>query len=42
MIDSLDEEIYLSNIDPDGAIDIQKNVTKIMMEEKKKYARKDR
>ena len=42
MIDSLDQEIYLSNIDPDGAIDIQKNVTKIMMEEKKKYAKKDR
>lgn len=42
LIDTLDEEVYLSNIDPDGAIDAQKQITKFMMEEKKKYGRKDK
>lgn len=41
LIDTLDEEVYLSNMDPEGAIDAQKHITKFMMEEKKKYAKKD-
>lgn len=42
LIDTLDEEVYLSNIDPNGAIDAQKHITKFMMEEKKKYGKKDK
>ena len=42
LIDTLDEEVYLSNIDPKGAIDAQKHITKFMMEEKKKYGKKDK
>ena len=40
LIDTLDEEVYISNLDPNGAIDVQKHITKFMMEEKKKYATK--
>ena len=42
LIDTLDEEVYISNLDPNGAIDVQKHITKFMMEEKKKYAKKDK
>lgn len=40
LIDTLDEEVYISNLDPNGAVEIQKHITKFMMEEKKKYAKK--
>ena len=40
-IDTVSEKIYISNLDPKGAIDIQKNITKFMMEEKKKYGKKN-
>jgi len=36
-IDSIKENIYLSNIDPDGAIKIETAITEFMMEEKKHY-----
>jgi hypothetical protein len=42
LIDTLDEEVYISNLDPNGAIEVQKHITKFMMEEKKKYAKKDK
>ena len=31
------ENVYLSNIHPDGAIEIETNITEFMMKEKKKY-----
>jgi hypothetical protein len=40
-IDTIKENIYLSNIDPNGAIAIETNITEFMMREKKKYVKKD-
>ena len=40
-IDTVSEKVYISNIDPKAAIEISKNITKFMMEEKKKYGKKD-
>lgn len=40
-IDTIKENIYLSNIDPDGAVAIETNITEFMMREKKKYVKKD-
>jgi hypothetical protein len=41
-IDTIKENIYISNLDPDGAIEIETNITEFMMKEKKKYGKKDR
>ena len=40
-IDTVSEKIYISNLDPKAAIEISKNITKFMMEEKKKYGKKN-
>lgn len=40
-IDTMKENVYLSNIDPKGAIEIETAVTEFMMSEKKKYGKKD-
>lgn len=39
-IDTLKENIYLSNIDPKGAIEVETKITDFMMKEKKKYGKK--
>lgn len=39
-IDTVKENIYISNLDPKGAIEIETVITEFMMKEKKKYARK--
>lgn len=38
-IDTVKENVYLSNIDPDGAVEIETVITEFMMKEKKKYAK---
>ena len=39
-IDTVKENIYISNVDPRGAIEIETKITSFMMEEKKKYGKK--
>ncbi len=39
-IDTIKENIYISNLSPDGAIAIETSITEFMMKEKKKYAKK--
>lgn len=39
-IDTIKENIYISNLDPDGAIAVETNITEFMMKEKKKYGKK--
>lgn len=39
-IDTLKENIYLSNLDPRGAIEVESMITDFMMREKKKYGKK--
>lgn len=39
-IDTVKENIYISNIDPAGAIEIETKITEFMMAEKKKYGQK--
>ena len=41
-IDTVSEKIYISNLDPQAAIDISKHISKFMMEEKKKCGKKDK
>ena len=41
-IDTMKENIYLSNIDPKGAVEIETQITDFMMEAKKHYAKKDK
>ena len=41
-IDTIKENVYLSNIDPDGAVEIETVITEYMMKEKKKYAKGNR
>ena len=41
LIDTLDEEVFITKLAPDGAIEVQKHITKFMMEEKKKYAKEN-
>lgn len=41
IIDTVKEVVYLSNISKRSLPEIQKNITKFMIEEKKKYALKD-
>ncbi len=40
-IDTVRENVYISNISPSGAIEIETNITEFMMKEKKKYGKKD-
>lgn len=37
IIDTIKEVVYISNVDPDGLIEIETAVTEYMMREKKKY-----
>ena len=39
-IDTVKENVYISNIDPAGAIEIETKITEFMMAEKKKYGQK--
>ena len=39
-IDTVKENIYLTNIDPKGAIEVETQITDFMMKEKRKYAKK--
>ncbi len=41
-IDTVKENVYLSNINPDGAIKVEKVITDFMMKEKKKYEKASR
>ena len=38
-IDTAKENVYISNIDPKGAIEIETKITEFMMNEKKKYGK---
>ncbi len=40
-IDTIKENVYISNLDPDGAIEIETKITEFMMKEKRKYVKKD-
>ena len=40
-IDTVKENVYISNLDPDGAVEIETKITEFMMSEKKKYAKKN-
>lgn len=40
-IDTIKENIYISNLDPKGAVEIETAITEFMMKEKKKYAKKN-
>lgn len=40
-IDTIKENIYISYLDPNAAVEIEKYVTEFMMKEKKKYGKKD-
>ena len=38
-IDTVKENLYISNLNPDAAVEIETNITEYMMKEKKKYAK---
>lgn len=40
-IDTAKENVYISNLDPEGAIEVESVISEFMMREKKKYAKKD-
>lgn len=40
-IDTIKENIYISDLDPKAAIEIENYITEFMMREKKKYGKKD-
>ena len=40
-IDTIKENVYISNLDPMGAVEVETCITEFMMKEKKKYAKKD-
>ena len=40
-IDTVSEKVYISNVAPKAAVEISKRITKFMMEEQKKYGKKD-
>lgn len=40
-IDTIKENVYLSNLDPKGAIEVETTITEFMMSEKKKYGKKN-
>jgi hypothetical protein len=39
-IDTVKENVYISNLDPQAAVEIETVITEFMMKEKKKYAKK--
>ena len=41
-IDTIKENVYISNLSPEGAIEVETVITSFMMEEKKKYDKKGR
>ena len=41
-IDTIKENVYISNLSPEGAVEVETVITQFMMEEKKKYGRKNR
>jgi len=41
-IDTVKENVYISNLDPEAAIEIETKITEFMMKEKQKYAKKDK
>ncbi len=40
-IDTVKENVYISNLDPKGAVEIETKITDFMMDEKKKYGKKE-
>ncbi len=40
-IDTIKENVYISNLDPLAAVEIETKITDFMMREKKKYAKQD-
>lgn len=40
-IDTVKERVYISNLDPNGAIEIENVISSFMMKEKQKYGKKD-
>ncbi len=40
-IDTIKENVYISDLDPEGAIAVETNITEFMMREKKKYGKKN-
>lgn len=38
-IDTIKENVYISNLDPEAAVEIETRITDFMMSEKKKYAK---
>ena len=40
-IDTIKENVYISDLDPEGAIAIETSITEFMMKEKRKYGKKD-
>lgn len=40
-IDTVKENVYISNLDPKGAVEIETKITDFMMDEKKKYEKKE-
>ncbi len=40
-IDTVKENVYISNLDPDGAVEIETNITEFMMKEKKNGKKKN-
>lgn len=40
-IDTIKERVYISDLDPEGAIAVETNITDFMMKEKKKYGKKN-
>lgn len=41
-IDTVKENVYISNLSPEGAVDVETVITSFMMEEKKRYAKKNK
>lgn len=41
-IDTIKENVYISNLSPEGAVEVETVITSFMMEEKKKYDKKGR
>ena len=40
-IDTVKENVYISNLDPDGAVEVETIITEFMMKEKKKYGKQN-
>ena len=39
-IDTIKENVYISNLSPEGAVDVETVITSFMMEEKKRYGKR--